>query len=83
MYKIKKKNLIPYDPQALQILDKLDTIKLQHILRSANKMADALANVTTTLALRAEEDMMILVCEKWVVTASEDEFIQKVNAISV
>ena len=56
-YGIKKKDLIPYDTQALQILGKLDTVKLQHIPRSANKMADALANLAATLALGAEEDI--------------------------
>ena len=53
-YEIKKKDLIPYHTQALQILHKLDTVKLQHIPRSANKMADALANLAATLALGAE-----------------------------
>ena len=29
-YEIKKKDLIPYQTQALQVLDKLDTFKLQY-----------------------------------------------------
>ena len=82
-YDIKKKDLIPYHKQALQILDKLDTVKLQHILSSANKMADVLTNLVATLALRVEEDMTILVCNKWVVTPLEDEFVQAVNAVYV
>jgi len=80
-YKIKKKDLIPYHTQALQILDKLDTIKLEYIPRSTNKMADALINLAATLALGAEEDMTIPVCGKWVVTQSEDEFAQGLNAV--
>ena len=46
-------------------------------------MADALSNLTATLALGAEEDMTILVCSKWVVTPSEDKLIQTVNAVCV
>ena len=82
-YGVKKEDLIPYHRYALQILDMLDTVKLQHIPRSANKMVDALANLVATLVLGAEEDMTILVCSKWVVTSSEDEFMKEVGAISV
>ena len=57
-YEIKKKDLILYHRQALQILDKLDTIKLQHILRSANKMADALANLAATLRRRYDDSSL-------------------------
>ena len=49
-YEVKKEDLIPYHTQARQVLNRLDTVKLQHIPRSANKMADALANLTATLA---------------------------------
>jgi len=44
-YEVKKEDLVSYHTQARQILDRLDTVNLQHMLRSANKMADALANV--------------------------------------
>ena len=43
-YEVKKDDLVSYHKYALRLLDKLETIKLQHIPRSANKMADALAN---------------------------------------
>jgi len=43
--------LIPYHTQARQVLDRLCAVKLQHIPRSANKMANALANLAATLAL--------------------------------
>jgi len=74
-YEIKKKDLIPYHTQSLQILDKPDTVKLQHIPKSANKMADPHVNLAATLALGAEEDITIPVCGKWVVTPLEDEFL--------
>jgi len=46
-------------------------------------MADALSNLAATLALRAEKDAIIPVCNKWVVTPSEDEFVEEVNAVSL
>jgi len=35
------------------------------------------------LALGAKEDMTILVCGKWVLTPSEEESAQEINAVSV
>jgi len=46
-------------------------------------MANALANLATSLALGVKEDMTIPVCSKWVVTPSDDEFVQEVNAVSI
>jgi len=46
-------------------------------------MADVLTNLAATLAIGAEEDMTIPICGKWVVTPSEDELIQGVNAVYV
>ncbi|XP_057249308.1 uncharacterized protein LOC130590775 [Beta vulgaris subsp. vulgaris] len=57
-YEVKKNDLIPCQRQASQLLDKLDTVKLEHVPRSANKMADALAGLAATLALGAEEKCM-------------------------
>jgi len=46
-------------------------------------MADAVANLTTTRALRVKVDMTILVCGKWVVIPSEEEPKQEINTVSV
>ena len=46
-------------------------------------MTDTLANLAATLALGTEEDMTIPVYGEWLVTPSEDEFIQGVNAVNV
>ena len=64
-YEVKKKDLVSYHTQARQILDRLDTVKLQQIPRSVNRMADVLVNLATTLALGAKEDMTIPVCSEW------------------
>ena len=46
-------------------------------------MANALANLAATLALGAKEDMTFPVCTRWVVTPSEEESMQEINAVSV
>ncbi|XP_074266517.1 uncharacterized protein LOC141589792 [Silene latifolia] len=49
-YEVRKEDLIPYHRQALQLLNQLDSINIGHVPRSANKLADALANLAATLA---------------------------------
>jgi len=60
-YEVKKKDLVSYHTNAYQIFNRLDMVKLQRIPRSANKMVNALTNLTATLALGVEEDMTIIV----------------------
>jgi len=72
-YVVKKDDLVSYHKYALRLLNKLETIKLQHVPRSANKMADALANLTAILALGAEESMNVPVCNLWVIAPLVEE----------
>ncbi|XP_074265356.1 uncharacterized protein LOC141587786 [Silene latifolia] len=44
-YEVKKEDLIPYHQRALQLLNQLEDIHVGHVPRSANKLADALANL--------------------------------------
>ncbi|XP_074283794.1 uncharacterized protein LOC141608332 [Silene latifolia] len=62
-YEVKKEDLIPYHQRALQLLNQLDDIHVGHVARSANKLADALANLAATLALGAEESMQVPICK--------------------
>ena len=55
-YEVKKEDLVPYHRQALRLLDKLEMVKLEHVPRSANKMADAQANLAATLALGQKKE---------------------------
>jgi len=80
---VKKDDLIPHHKSALQLLDKLKTVKLEHVLRSANKMAVALANFAATLALGAEESIAISVYGKWVATPPVDGGIEEVKTVSI
>ncbi|XP_074304558.1 uncharacterized protein LOC141639296 [Silene latifolia] len=72
-YEVKKEDLIPYHQRALQLLNQLEDIHVGHVPRSANKLADALANLAATLALGAEESMQVPVCNRWVVSLLEGE----------
>ncbi|KNA04912.1 hypothetical protein SOVF_195300 [Spinacia oleracea] len=72
-YEVKKEDLIPHHRHATKLLEKLDTVKLNHVQRSANKMADPLAGLAAILALGAEETMFVPVCNRWAVAPGGDE----------
>ncbi|KNA08827.1 hypothetical protein SOVF_159130, partial [Spinacia oleracea] len=86
-YEVKKEDLIPHHRYATKFLEKLDTVMLNHVPKSANKMADALAGLAATLALGAEETMSVPVCNRWVVALDvdeiEDEEVEEVDMIIV
>ncbi|XP_074299422.1 uncharacterized protein LOC141630515 [Silene latifolia] len=83
-FKVKKDDLIPYHQYVIQLLNKFDYVHIGHVPRSAKKMADALANLTATLALGAEEVTSIPVCNRWVVLLLEGgEITESSNMISV
>ncbi|XP_074305356.1 uncharacterized protein LOC141640448 [Silene latifolia] len=83
-YEVKKEDLIPYHQRALQLLNQLDDIHVGHVPRSANKLADALANLAATLALGAEESMQVPVCNRWAVSLLEgEENVDTTNMICV
>ncbi|CAM9000520.1 unnamed protein product [Rhodiola kirilowii] len=71
-YEVRKGDLIPYHRHATQLLNEFDSISIGHVPRSANKLADALANLAANLALGVEETMSIPVCNRWVVPPLEE-----------
>jgi len=80
---VKNDDFIAHHKNALQLLDKLETVKLEHVPRSGNKMADALTNLAATLAPRLEESITIPICGQWVITSPEDKDEEEVKRISV
>ncbi|XP_074297588.1 uncharacterized protein LOC141628330 [Silene latifolia] len=72
-FEVKMEDLIPYHRRALQLLNQLDSIKIGHVPRSANKLDDALAYLAATFALGAEESMQVPVYNRWVVSLLEEE----------
>jgi len=79
---VKKDNLIAYHKYALRLLDKLETIQLEHVPISANNMANALANLVATLAFKVEESITVSIYGQWVITSLEDGNEEEVKTIS-
>ena len=63
------------------MLDRLDIVKLEHVPKGVNKMADALASLAATLAPGVEEEMTISVCSRWVIPTDEEDSEEDGNAI--
>jgi ribonuclease HI len=81
-YEVKNEGLVPYFRLSTRLVEEFDGISLEHIPRSENKIADALANLATTLALSEEERVNVPVCNRWALTFTE-EYTSETNAISV
>ena len=56
---------------------------LEHIPRRENQLADALANLATTLALSEKENVEIPVCQRWVLPQLLDCVLEESNMISI
>ncbi|KAK2971688.1 hypothetical protein RJ640_007726 [Escallonia rubra] len=82
-YEVKKEDLVPYFCYATILVNKFDSVELEHVLREENRMADALANLATTLALRGKYKVDILVCQQWVLPELLDCRIEEIDAILV
>ncbi|KAK3005480.1 hypothetical protein RJ639_017513 [Escallonia herrerae] len=65
-YKVKKEDLVPYFLYATILINKFNSVELEHVPKEENRMANALANLATTLALRGEDKVDIPVCQQWV-----------------
>ena len=81
-YEVKHEGLIPYFQMAMQLIKKFDGVSLEHIPRNENRMADALANLATTLALSEGEKANVPICNCWVLSYTE-EYASATNAISI
>ena len=81
-YEVKHEGLIPYFQMATRLIEKFDEVSLEHIPRNENRMADALANFATTLALSEGEKANVPICNRWVLSCTE-EYASATNAISI
>ncbi|XP_074290312.1 uncharacterized protein LOC141617041 [Silene latifolia] len=66
-YEVKEDSLVPYHKLASRLLQNFDSFFLDHVPRSAKKMADALENLAATLALGASVPTTVPICKRWVV----------------
>jgi len=60
----------------------VETIKLGHVLRNANKMVGILINLTATLALKVEENMNVPMFDRWIVPPLHEELNEGINEFS-
>src|SRR5262249_53204822 len=82
-FEVRKDDLLPYHRRASILLNRLNSVRIEHVPRTANKIADALANLAATLALLPKERLNVPVSSQWVVTPSEDQEDIEVRIVSV
>ncbi|PIN13721.1 Ribonuclease H [Handroanthus impetiginosus] len=83
VYEVKKDDLVPYFQQASGLLRKFEDIVLRHVPRKENRLADALANLATTLALSEREIANAPLCNRWILLALAEFDHEDTNAVSV
>ncbi|KAA0046253.1 uncharacterized protein E6C27_scaffold284G00560 [Cucumis melo var. makuwa] len=81
-YEVKHQDLKPYFSYARRLMDIFDNIILEHIPRSENKKADALANLATALTVSEDIPINISLCQKWIVPSIESQY-EEAGVISV
>jgi ribonuclease HI len=84
LYEVKKPEFVLYHKYALKLVTLPDCVPLKHVPRNENKQANALANLTSTLASCSEE-IKVLVCQIWVVPlmTHDGEEKEQVGVVSV
>ncbi|KAL0406166.1 UNVERIFIED_CONTAM: hypothetical protein Slati_3930500 [Sesamum latifolium] len=83
IYEVKKEDLVPFFRQASHLLKGFESVTLNHIPRKENRMADALANLATTLALSEGETTNIPVCNRWILPSLDTSDHKGSNAITI
>jgi len=64
------------------LLNRHQTSKLEHVPRSANKLAFMLANLATTLPILVKENMNVLICNPWVIILLNEKFEADIIVVS-
>ncbi|KAL0394926.1 UNVERIFIED_CONTAM: hypothetical protein Slati_4458800 [Sesamum latifolium] len=83
IYEVKKDNLVTFFWQASHLLKGCESVTLNHIPRKKNRMADALANLATILALSEGEMTNIPVCNRWVLPSPDRSDHKNFNAMTI
>ena len=81
-YEVKHEGFIHYFQMAMWLIEKFDGVSLEHIPKNENRMANALANLATMLALSEGEKANVPVYNRWVLSYTE-EYTSVMNAISI
>ncbi|KAM1116394.1 hypothetical protein ACFX1X_007029 [Malus domestica] len=82
-YEVRKDDFVPYFLLATQLLQKFETVTLEHVPRKENQMADALANLASSMTPGEEEAADVPVCQRWVIPIITEMLLDDTNVISV
>ncbi|KAM2041002.1 hypothetical protein ACFX16_034861 [Malus domestica] len=82
-YEVRKNDLILYFRLATQLLQEFETVTLEHVPRKENQMADALANLASSMTLGEDEAVDVPVCQRWVIPLVTEMLLDDTNVISV
>ncbi|XP_019054990.1 PREDICTED: uncharacterized protein LOC109115426 [Nelumbo nucifera] len=84
-HEVHKDDLVLYYHYAIQLLKEFEHVTIEHVPRSKNKQADALANLAAVLALTSDEAIAIPICAKWVLPfkSPQEEIEQESNVAFV
>ncbi|TYK05004.1 uncharacterized protein E5676_scaffold143G002350 [Cucumis melo var. makuwa] len=65
-YDVKHEDLKPYFTYARQLMERFDSVMLEHVSKTENKRADALANLATALMMPDNVALNIPLCQQWI-----------------
>ncbi|TYK23213.1 uncharacterized protein E5676_scaffold142G002450 [Cucumis melo var. makuwa] len=65
-YDVKHEDLKPYFTYARQLMERFDSVMLEHVPRIENKRVDALANLATALMMLDNVALNIPLCQRWI-----------------
>ncbi|KAM2137857.1 hypothetical protein ACFX1Q_009983 [Malus domestica] len=82
-YEVRKDDLVPYFRLATQLLRRFEAVTLEHVPRKENQMADALANLASSMTLGEDEAADVPVCQRWVIPLVTEMLLDDTNVISV
>ncbi|KAM1690714.1 hypothetical protein ACFXTH_032464 [Malus domestica] len=82
-YEVRKDDLVPYFRLATQLLQKFQAVTLEHVPRKENQMADALANLASSMSLGEDEATDVPICQKWVIPLVSEMILDDINVILV
>ncbi|XP_057502706.1 uncharacterized protein LOC130786422 [Actinidia eriantha] len=83
IYEVRKPELVPYYNYATRMIGWLGGVTLEHVSRTKNRQADALAKLASSLAL-PDVEARISICQRWVIPPHfDDEYNDKIEANAI
>ncbi|KAM1754933.1 hypothetical protein ACFX12_007327 [Malus domestica] len=82
-YEVRKDDIVSYFRLATQLLQRFEAVTLEHVPRKENQMADALANLASSITLGEDEATNVPVCQRWVIPPVTEMVLSDTNVISI